>query len=1043
MKKILALALIISCSLLNAQQNCDSGIYYTNPNWVKRLVNNAYTWAFDEVTRFDITYAPTNTYITVEQMETQIENAIGKWLFAIHGNNPNFTLINFTKDSNYASADIKITFSDLGANSMCGRFNSSDQIEINSVTRNQNDEPFPKIWTSSELQSTLMHEFGHVFMGPTNGNPGHVNNPDAIMYALPCNDPHGVGTTLTQCEKEYIMNLYNPLHSVTVANNFGGYGGGKVKVDAIEHLNIPSAGKVFDAWRKNSFPHTLEAMTQQFVDPANGKTYNRLFNNWTNVASGTNIGNNPLSILPQSTTYRANFAKEFNVTLASPTYVESNSGGYYSVDGNQGTSTVIVELNSKQIQAYPEGNNWAFIDWKDANNVIRYGNPLTLAPTDHVVNLQGRFKKHLASNSTLALSSNGQRKILRDIIGVYHAVYESAGKIFYTSSPDGSTWTNEIYLSGEIDSYDFISRNPAIDLYYDNSVQTWKPVVVWESRYPDNSGFELAARRISGSAWAPQEYITNGNTVMTTNDGTPALAYPYVISRGTDGLYITRCYGIGQYGAGEWTPDASKISGTTAASKNPSALYDPWKGTYLTHLVWDDNASVFYRNTTYSSGYQWSPIETVASGMDEISNTHSSISMDNAGYIWIAWKFLNTEIINANRIRVRKRLGANSYGVVSSFGIDSGNPQFHNPSISGNRQKPGNNNISVAWQKSTNQIQQVSYVNGAWGGISTLSSNNQTPQLVFNESAVPFNNKIGFSRSTNGPVYALTPISFNEWGGMQKSSEQTVAPQYIRGVITTLDRIDYKTQFGNIVLTPSTGEQMKIELASLPDTIPVNTISEIGSFLRSEPFIALEKSEISLELHEYPLSGTTDELNGKEITYMLEFVENGTNKVLYTMHVSRLSERKTTIELLPYSFGVTGNKEVYIRLSIVPQGDIQPVFTLLNEYYDSDESGLSKRGVNRNATVVDLIPKEYRLTQNFPNPFNPVTTIQYELPNSEYVTVTVIDAVGRLVATIVDGYRESGVYQSHFDASQLSSGIYFYTMRAGKYTATKKMMLVK
>ena len=85
----------------------------------------------------------------------------------------------------------------------------------------------------------------------------------------------------------------------------------------------------------------------------------------------------------------------------------------------------------------------------------------------------------------------------------------------------------------------------------------------------------------------------------------------------------------------------------------------------------------------------------------------------------------------------------------------------------------------------------------------------------------------------------------------------------------------------------------------------------------------------------------------------------------------------------------------------------------------------------------------YSLYQNFPNPFNPTTRIQFQLPNREYVTVKVFDILGNEVAILVNGEMEIGSYEVEFDASNLPSGIYFYRLQAGEFINTKKMILMK
>ena len=86
--------------------------------------------------------------------------------------------------------------------------------------------------------------------------------------------------------------------------------------------------------------------------------------------------------------------------------------------------------------------------------------------------------------------------------------------------------------------------------------------------------------------------------------------------------------------------------------------------------------------------------------------------------------------------------------------------------------------------------------------------------------------------------------------------------------------------------------------------------------------------------------------------------------------------------------------------------------------------------------------KEYSI-ENYPNPFNPTTTIAYQLPKDGRVTIKIFDAIGREVTTLVDEFKPSGRYSVQFDASRLSSGIYFYSLRSGSFSIVKKMSLIK
>ncbi len=113
----------------------------------------------------------------------------------------------------------------------------------------------------------------------------------------------------------------------------------------------------------------------------------------------------------------------------------------------------------------------------------------------------------------------------------------------------------------------------------------------------------------------------------------------------------------------------------------------------------------------------------------------------------------------------------------------------------------------------------------------------------------------------------------------------------------------------------------------------------------------------------------------------------------------------------------TGNTEIFYKSSVLP-----PLV-----------------GVEENSEA----PTKFELSQNYPNPFNPSTTISYSLPQNGFVQLSIYNILGRKVATLVSGNKLAGNYSVQFDASNLNSGIYFYTLRTNNFTATKKMILLK
>ncbi|PID59719.1 MAG: hypothetical protein CR986_05485 [Ignavibacteriae bacterium] len=92
---------------------------------------------------------------------------------------------------------------------------------------------------------------------------------------------------------------------------------------------------------------------------------------------------------------------------------------------------------------------------------------------------------------------------------------------------------------------------------------------------------------------------------------------------------------------------------------------------------------------------------------------------------------------------------------------------------------------------------------------------------------------------------------------------------------------------------------------------------------------------------------------------------------------------------------------------------------------------------------VNYLPNQFLLKQNYPNPFNPTTSISYILPEKTFVTLTIYNSLGQVVNQLINNEQDYGAYKVNFDASKLSSGVYYYTIKTNKFTETKKMMLIK
>ena len=119
--------------------------------------------------------------------------------------------------------------------------------------------------------------------------------------------------------------------------------------------------------------------------------------------------------------------------------------------------------------------------------------------------------------------------------------------------------------------------------------------------------------------------------------------------------------------------------------------------------------------------------------------------------------------------------------------------------------------------------------------------------------------------------------------------------------------------------------------------------------------------------------------------------------------------------------------------------------TITYTIFDDQKEIISK---GTQTVTLKAIPDNYALHNNFPNPFNPVTNIFYDLPESGHVRMVIYDLLGREVTTLINETMESGYYATRWNGRNqygepVSAGIYFYHLQTGAYSKAQKMLLVK
>jgi hypothetical protein len=204
------------------------------------------------------------------------------------------------------------------------------------------------------------------------------------------------------------------------------------------------------------------------------------------------------------------------------------------------------------------------------------------------------------------------------------------------------------------------------------------------------------------------------------------------------------------------------------------------------------------------------------------------------------------------------------------------------------------------------------------------------------------------------------------------------------------------------------------------------------------------------------MNSSYDEINPCDFPYgnTPENCEEINNKFIFSGDpvagegwLNTFSSDKYLVEAFgPFTLNANETKTIYIaftaaqgedNLSSVTAGRLSGEYlkTLYDNNFRDLITGVSDEG---------LPVSDFKLYQNYPNPFNPTTEIAYALPTTANVTLKIYNSLGQEVAPLVNNHRQdAGNYKVTFNASKLSSGIYFYTIRANDFTSTRKMILLK
>ncbi|HET6271681.1 MAG TPA: YCF48-related protein [Bacteroidota bacterium] len=551
---------------------------------------------------------------------------------------------------------------------------------------------------------------------------------------------------------------------------------------------------------------------------------------------------------------------------------------------------------------------------------------------------------------------------------------------------------------------------------------------------PDSTNIVYVGDGVTGSGNAQMWRSTNGGVNWTSVYTTSGSEIPMIsISRmrnteayatawGSGGVNKTSNFGV------SWPTVASTGStwGTDVAKDDPNvAMY----GTY--------GGSTSYLSTNGGASFISTPLTGSNSGM--LCYDRSTFLAQQTGSVWKYNITYTVPVSNVQALGVVSPNGGENWAYNTTQNIMWTASNIANVKI---EYKTG---PTAPWQTITASTPATS------GSYAWLIPNTPTTQARVRVSdaldTTPLDSSNGYFSITVAAISSL-PTSLAFGTTVVGSTRQDTIRIFNSGtgtlVVTsvTTGSSNFLAGRGSFTIPPGSSDTLSVlfrptATQSYSDTLRINSNAGTGPYLVSlsgDGGLAAALAVIS------PNGGEVWEGNSvHNITWSAVLIDTVTIQYK-AMPANRWSLVALDVPAASasYSWTVpnTASSEVYVRIVSQPDGAVV------------DESDNSFEITSVTSVVENVIPLEFALMQNYPNPFNPSTLIVYDLPKETHVSLRVYNSLGQEVALLVDEVQTVGRYSVQFSArtqlgAALSSGIYFYKLKAGDFLANRKMLLIK
>lgn len=778
---------------------------------------------------------------------------------------------------------------------------------------------------------------------------------------------------------------------------------------------------------------------------------------WPPIGPRINIGS---SYLTQSNPAYSRHLSGGKKTLDGPTvktivklnpgyYPETNSyGGSYKINGNNITTHLPLYNEQVTIQAFPQNSGESFAQWSDGN----MENPRTFNAKSKL-EVNAIFKKIGLSNTSSTYDNTSQRKFVRSSNGYLHRVYESIGNIWYErSTNNGVSW--QIMNSGKpLNSFE--AKQPAIDFFHNNQ----SIAIVFQEKSGSLTKIKLAAF-FDGYTNPQIEEIDLVNSSFETLNAMPVLAWS-----GNHNIVVTY-KNVSCLTSILLKPDLynfnifDKINIASGNASNPSIVATKYNSVTDTfHLTYQElDTKIYYVYLTREESPQslpgdedWFLIdsfrEEISAGSGYTKNFNPVISLRKVNgdpwiyTTWIGWRNYVQEEEGLNKITVnpvgetRLLLRRKSRGGNSTFNV-YGNAVNNQSSNKGTTLVSNAESYAIAWSEQSG--------NSFFNKLVKYSESNTPTTLGTTGKSLQVNNCVDFSNMfANTFQSSQVPYSFSLSSNFNSNSQNKITSLQVyngREGIVTKDTASFYFALGDIICNGSI-----VNFIPMPDTLNIDNLAQVNTYLISEPFTVTDNSTLFYGVQ----YGITDSLaallaltGNKQIRFRVELIDELNGGIIGVFDDITYNEQNAIqYANIGYQVNLNGIGNRTLRLRLIVDSNLESTYSIADRF--ADENVIAKKnfkqvGYNGNLTIT-----EYQIEQNYPNPFNPITTIRYQLPKQSNVVVKIFDILGTEITTLVDEDKPTGIYEVSFNASNLSSGVYFYRISAGDFNSTKKMILLK